>query len=85
MPRYQYACQECDSRFIIHHGMNETQTKCTVCGAKQLKKIPSLFSIKKDAPVKGREKVGNKVKESIEKARQELQEEKERISNREVE
>jgi hypothetical protein len=61
--------------------MSETRYDCTECKEKQtLQKIPSRFSLDLDNKTED-QKVGDIVKNSIEEIRQDLENQKEKLSN----
>ena len=46
MPRYVYACKECEGEFKVVHGMSEEYNLCEICGEKDtIHRIPQMTYI----------------------------------------
>ena len=84
MPKYTYKCKECDHVFEMVHSMFMKLENCDACGSDgALFRVPSLsYSTKNDTPVKS--KPGSVVKEFIQDARKEVEEEKKKLSSEEL-
>ena len=83
MPRYTYRCENCETVFQIVHTIKEKLKDCEECNSKDtLKRVPSmpLVLIKKQGDEK--RQVGSLVKEYIECAKEDLQEEIRELSNK---
>jgi len=80
MPKYCYYCENCKTEFEISHSIKERLENCTFCASDNtLKKLISMPTIlTQDKPLKGK-KVGSLVEEYIEKNKQQLQQEKDRL------
>ncbi len=75
MPSYVYECSDCRDVTEVFHSMSEERTDCETCGAENtLNKIPEvpIYLKKNDA--------GNIVKQHIEEAKQQVREDKERMT-----
>ena len=75
MPSYVYECSDCKYVTEVFHSMSEERTDCETCGAENtLNKIPEvpIYLKKNDA--------GNIVKQHIEEAKQQVREDKERMT-----
>ena len=71
MPRYKYYCDACFEIFEEWHGMTETLSECSMCGAADcLTRVPSMISDHKEFVEN--KKVGDLTNESIEEARKDL-------------
>lgn len=82
MPKYSYHCEECDNYYEISHPMTErVDWSCTQCSA-SLSKVPSIplsLKVKKvDA------KTGEIVKSSIEEFKQDLKDQRNDASKKEM-
>ncbi|MBF0519184.1 MAG: zinc ribbon domain-containing protein [Nitrospirae bacterium] len=44
MPIYEYICEDCKNLFSVFQKMGETDTVCTLCNSKNVKKQFSTFS-----------------------------------------
>ena len=76
MPRYTYRCSECGSVFTAFHSMKERLNECEECKAVDLlERIPASFSthIKEKT-------AGKVVKSFIDDAREEVKEEKKKMT-----
>ena len=81
MPRYTYCCEECGITFQKAHSIKEKLTDCEECNTEGcLKRGPSMAFVFSNT---GRP--GKVVKDHIETAKQELQEEKQAIREEEYE
>ena len=76
MPHYTYRCDECGGVFAAFHSMKERLVDCEGCeSADSLERVPSSFSMHI------KEKVAGKiVKSFIEDAREEVKEEKKKMT-----
>ena len=76
MPRYNYRCSQCDSILELIHSISVEEKDCHLCESKDcLTRIPSSFmtlTSKKNS----KKKVGSLVKDSIEKFREDLNDQK---------
>ena len=73
MPAYDYKCNSCQKEWTEHHGFDEKPDKCPYCETNNFKK---LFNYTK-SELKIQEmqaKNGQKTREFIEQARQDLKE-----------
>ena len=77
MPRYTYRCDVCAEYFEVFHSIHDRLTDCK-CGSQgSLERVPSLpFRVSID---RGEQKPGEVVKEFIEDAREEIEEEKRKM------
>tara|TARA_Y100001973_G_C5196668_1_gene334734 strand:+ start:573 stop:830 length:258 start_codon:yes stop_codon:yes gene_type:complete len=81
MPRYEYHCKNCNKNSLIRHGIKEKVTICPVCHKEgQLERIPSFSGNYKIKDKKTQ--AGSVVKKYIEKAKEQLKEEKKDLKNR---
>lgn len=79
MPRYDYQCRECGVEFTARHNMGERLEDCTECGSiGSLKFLPTLFATRISKANKT-QKAGEVVKQHIEEARKEVENEKEQM------
>lgn len=87
MPRYTYECQKCEFIHQKRHPMNEVYQYCPNCLEEgNLLKIPPVASINSNSKARSdHRKDGDLVKEFIEESREELDKEKEFLSNKEYE
>lgn len=76
MPKYNYYCNECDLSFEEVHLMSENINNCKLCSSDNINRIPYGFT-KPKLYRKG--KVGEIVKEFIEKEKEELKKQKEKM------
>ena len=78
MPVYTYRCEECQEEFEIRHGMFHNQEICILCKRREtLQKIPEFSFIKKvdiNQP-------GKIVDKHIKEMKEELKQEKVRLSH----
>ena len=82
MPKYSYKCKNCDSEFVFFHSMSEKKEDCEVCDNKTtLKKLPSQFTTTKGDTTCQVSQVGDVVRRSIKDTKDELKQEKEKLSN----
>ena len=80
MPRYVYACSNCEGEFQTHHGMSETQEACELCGSEgTLQRIPQMTSISKPESESAK-----RVKEAIEENKKIFKEMYKEASNQHV-
>lgn len=83
MPRYMYRCDECERMFDVFHSITVKYKSCEeVCEddcTGSLTRIPSFSSYIK----KQKGTAGKMTNEFIEKASQELKEQKDKLTNRE--
>ena len=85
MPRYSYTCKECGYQYDTMHSYKIQLEDCPECGSeKALEKIINNFTTKIQDYNKNR-KVGSVVKESIEDFKNELKQEKRKLSKQEYE
>jgi len=77
LPRYTYRCDVCAEYFEVFHSIHDRLTDCK-CGSQgSLGRVPSLpFRVSID---RGEQKPGEVVKEFIEDARKEIEEEKRKM------
>ncbi len=75
MPSYVYECSNCKEVIEVFHSMSDEKTDCETCGAKNtLNKIPEV-------PIYVKSKTaGNVVKQHIEDAKQQVREDKEKMT-----
>lgn len=75
MPSYVYECSGCEDITEVFHSMSEERTDCEVCGSENtLNKIPEV-------PIYIKSKTsGNVVKQHIEDAKQQVREDKEKMT-----
>lgn len=79
MPRYVYYCSLCKEDFIVWHDMDELLTECEVCGNSSIhKQVPELMSKKIT-----QQKVGQVVKDFIENSKEQTEEIKKELKNKE--
>ena len=79
MPKYLYRCSSCDVEIFFYHSVSDIKKDCDTCGNNNtLEKLPSKFSLQK---INKKEKIGDIVKRSIDEFSEELNEEKEKMSN----
>ena len=85
MPEYTYKCDSCEAIYNVRHSIKERREDCEECEAVgSLVRIPSTpLILKKKSNNATIEKPGKVVKKFIADAKQELQEEKENLSNKE--
>jgi len=84
MPCYNYHCQACDEYFEIQHAMTENQENCLKCDSLEFKRVLSVpLYVKKINKNTQDAQPGSLVEEYIEKNRQAVKEEKNRLSKQE--
>ncbi len=84
MPRYSYKCKECDHRLDTMHSYKIVLEDCPECGTqKSLEKIINNFTTTVQNIDINNKEVGSVVKEKIEAFRDELKQEKKRLSRQE--
>ena len=82
MPRYLYRCNSCNDQYLIAHAMSDLATDCAKCKAENsLKKMPSSFVLNKE--VVENKKVGDEVNSAIKNFKDELEQDKQNLMNRE--
>tara|TARA_R110000822_G_scaffold69930_1_gene169458 strand:- start:395 stop:637 length:243 start_codon:yes stop_codon:yes gene_type:complete len=75
MPSYVYECSDCKEVIEVFHSMSEEKTDCEACGAENtLNKIPEVPIYLKNSDA------GNIVKRHIEDAKQQVREDKEKMT-----
>ena len=76
MPKYTYRCEKCDHAFEAVHGMFIKLRNCDACSTDgSLFRVPSVtYSTKNDASTE--KKTGEIVKEFIDDAKKEVEEQK---------
>ena len=83
MPKYFYKClsEECEQVFEAVHSMKEKLNTCVFCSG-SVERVPmNIVSVFKDSSKNQiKQKTGSVVKKSIEEFRQDLEEEKKRLS-----
>ena len=83
MPRYTYKCENCQVTFQIIHSIEEKLTDCEECEtAAALQRIPSIPMVLVKKQETGKRQVGSLVKEYIEDAKGDLDQEKRELNNR---
>lgn len=82
MPRYTYLCEKCSTMFDVVHPVPEVVKDCSTCGEKNsvTKFLGTPF--KKKHTVPNNVKIGSVVHENINKAKEELKEEKKKLRSR---
>jgi putative FmdB family regulatory protein len=85
MPRYAYKCDECEFLFERVHSMTERLTDCEHCEQKDsLKRLPSTFRLVNKPTstnsIKNTTRVGEVVRDHIEEAKKEVEEQKEKMT-----
>ena len=83
MPRYLYRCDDCDGMFDVFHSITTKHKLCSEISecekSGSLTRVPSFSSYIK----KQKNSAGKITNEAIEKAAEELKEQKSNLSNRE--
>ena len=75
MPSYVYECSGCKQVTEVFHSMSDEKTDCETCGAENtLNKIPEVPIYLKNSDA------GNIVKRHIEDAKQQVREDKEKMT-----
>ena len=82
MPRYTYRCEKCEYELNVIHKMSETLTVCPICDGNALVKIPSKI-LSTIVPTASK-RPGAIVDNFIEKAKEQLSEEKRILKGREI-
>ena len=84
MPKYVYRCHQCESEFEVIHSLGKYCELCTICNQTGVfTRIPSsVFLNKKNDKFGEKNKAGSVVKETIKEIKEELFQERERLSNR---
>ena len=78
MPKYRYICDNCKTEFFKYHSISKVLEDCQNCDVDgTLKKLPTTFRLTKNEMTN---KTGQIVKNSIEEFKQDLKDEKERLS-----
>jgi predicted nucleic acid-binding Zn ribbon protein len=84
MPKYCYYCESCKIGYEVVHSIKERLKKCEFCNARALRIIPSIPAyLKTKKLAKKEKKTGSVVEEYIEKNRESVKQEKERLKNQE--
>lgn len=78
MPRYEYFCEKCHSKYFISHSYKEKRETCIIdnCDG-NITKLMSKVNIKKNKSVP--KKAGALVNQSIEEFKEDLKREKETL------
>tara|TARA_R110001583_G_scaffold102886_4_gene249640 strand:+ start:375 stop:641 length:267 start_codon:yes stop_codon:yes gene_type:complete len=84
VPKYTYLCRECETEFEIKHSIKEICEICENCGSeKSIERIPSGFFLSNKNSTKQLSSTpGQIVKEAIEEAREDLNQDKEVLKKR---
>jgi putative FmdB family regulatory protein len=82
MPKYTYECLSCGSVFECRHGMTETLDECTHCGAEDVERRISDFTLESKSASKNQKETGSEVKKFIEETKKEIKEERKSLSSR---
>tara|TARA_Y100001970_G_C13932120_1_gene698814 strand:+ start:261 stop:518 length:258 start_codon:yes stop_codon:yes gene_type:complete len=83
MPKYGYECESCGEFFFAFHSISEVQESCIVCESEKIKKsFKNLTLTTKPANINNTAP-GNRVKEFIEDAKEEVKLYKESLSKEE--
>ena len=83
MPKYCYYCESCKGAYEVVHSMKERLKKCDLCNQYALRIIPSIPSYLSKKKAEKDKKVGSVVEEYIEKNKESVKEEKEKLKNQE--
>lgn len=83
MPKYCYYCESCKIGYEVAHSIKERLEKCDNCDQYTLRIIPSIPAYLSKINKAGKKKVGSVVEEYIEKNRESIKEEKEKLKNQE--
>ena len=75
MPAYDYKCDSCQKEWVEIHGFDEKAEKCPFCEASNVKKVYKHSETKNNF-YGTNNKTGQKTREFIEQARQDLKEHK---------
>ena len=84
MPTYRYECEGCALIFEKFHLMSETLERCEKCNSSVKRLVTSTFNINKNKNL-GTKKPGNIVNQYIKDVKEEIKQEKKRISTQEYE
>jgi len=76
MPRYAYRCRACTHEFEVFHGMSEKLENCEECSGVLFRVPSTTFTTKNTSDD---EKPGQKVKDFIEDAIEEIEAEKQKM------
>jgi len=84
MPKYVYACSDCNGVFETKHSLNKTCTICELCGIDgEMVRIPTSFYLnKKTVDLGQKNKPGELMKATIKDAHEDLKQEKEKLRSR---
>jgi rRNA maturation endonuclease Nob1 len=84
MPKYVYRCHQCGGEFEVIHSLGKYCELCTICNQTGVfTRIPSsVFLNKKNDKFGEKIKAGSVVKETIKEIKEELFQEREKLSNR---
>ena len=84
MPKYLYQCHHCEGKFEIKHSIGKMPETCELCKESgSLNRIPSIAFLSKNNDGFGKKnKAGSVVKEAIKDIKEELSQERERLSSR---
>jgi putative FmdB family regulatory protein len=83
MPTYTYQCNECSEIFDEFHLMSETVDSCKKCGSSSVKRIISKPSVNNRVSINTNKKAGSVVKEYIKDVKEEIRQEKKKLSTKE--
>jgi len=75
MPAYDYKCDSCQKEWVEIHGFDDKVEKCPFCETSNIKKVYK-YSETKNNFYGNNNKTGQKTREFIEQARQDLKEHK---------
>ena len=76
MPAYDYKCDSCQKEWVEIHGFDEKAEKCPFCETSNFKKIYKYTETINRFQEAMQNKTGQKTREFIEQARQDLKEHK---------
>lgn len=71
MPKYDYKCKDCDTKFHLFHSVNEINNLCINCKSINIQKIYSINKIVSDTPIKN-VNIGEETRKIIEENTQVL-------------
>ena len=74
MPAYEYKCQSCQKEWTEYHGFDEKPEKCPYCETENFKKLFNYTKNIDNLIQVMQSKNGQKTREYIEQARQDLKE-----------
>ena len=85
MPTYTYKCSACKEEFEVSHSIKDLLVDCTKCDVSDsLIRVPSLpLTLKRTSNNGKTSKTGSVVNKYITDAKEELEREKEELSNKE--